>query len=68
VGASCESFTCTTELTVSGIRLDDISRLCLLLAMMGRRGNRYAHYNQKILMLRSHYSSMRYMNYIRSSQ
>jgi len=26
----------------SGIRLDDTSRLCHLLAMMGRRGNKYA--------------------------
>jgi hypothetical protein len=31
------------ELMSSGIRLDDISPLYLLLAMMGRRGNRYAN-------------------------
>jgi hypothetical protein len=41
LGTSRESFTCIKELTDSGIRLDDTSRLCLLLAMMARQGNRY---------------------------
>jgi hypothetical protein len=41
LGTSRMSITCVKELTDSGIRLDDISRLYLLLAMMGRQGNRY---------------------------
>jgi hypothetical protein len=67
LGTSRELFTYIKELMDSGIRLDDISRLCLLLVTMGRQGNRYVHLKKKILMFRSHDSSMRYMNSIQSS-